>query len=135
MPRNSSTVRRSSTTYDGRITELLRKGARHWSDAEVGEAVDLSIAYFDLSWDSDGKLDDRTNQRVIDLHCSFYNRLRKAIERAPLTGPIGAKAIIRLMITEVYEGHNHERLLLKKLLTHFDRSTETTQPEEMRHAA
>jgi hypothetical protein len=133
MSRNSNTIKRPPSAYDVQITALLKKGPRNWSDAEFGEAITLCIAY--SRYRLPEGLDADTSNRVNDLQYAFYRRIRDAIDKAKVTGPIGARAIARLMFDELGEGDDHERLLLKKLLVHLDRSTETAQPQEMRHAA
>jgi hypothetical protein len=118
------------------------KRVGHWSEEDLSNAVTYCIA-LEKVWPPKG-LDEAIANEISDLNYARYRRLRDAIDRANVTGPVGARAIVRLMLNEVYEGHDHERRLLRKLMKHFDdaaraptpATTVTQTPQEaVRHAA
>jgi len=138
-----SNITRTPTRYDARIEDLMRRVGR-WSGKDLNNAVTYCIAR-EKVWPPSG-LDTVTSNKILDLNYAFYRRLRDAIDRAKVVDPIGGKAIARMMLHEVYEGHDHERRLLKKLVKHFDEAarastsmraiTATETPREVhRHAA
>ena len=138
-----SKITRTRTRYDARIEDLMRRVGQ-WSGIDLNDAVTYCIA-LDKVWPPKG-LDAATSNKILDLNYAFYRRLRDAIDRAEVVDPIGGKAIARMMLSEVYEGHDHERRLLKKLIKHFDEAarastsmqaiTATATPREVRrHAA
>ena len=120
-----SNITRTPTRYDARIEDLLRR-VGHWSGKDLNNAVTYCIA-LEKVWPPTG-MDTVTSNTINDLNYAFYRRLRDAIDRAKVVDPIGGKAIARMMLHEVYEGHDHERRLLNKLVKHFDEAARASTP-------